>query len=968
MGKLFLSHRLELLAEHLAAEMARDGYPPLTSRIILVPASSMKQWLLLRCADLSEARGIAGCKIFTLREGLGYLLPASSGFTEIFCAIFAALPACLDPSLCEYLKGSSRRQVELAYQLALLFQRYGQQGQIFRSDPDHWQIKLFHQLFIDGKLRLPMQTIPSRPVGPIHCFGFDFLPQSIWQFFSSLPSVFAYLFSPCSYYWEDVCTDRERIRLGRYWGRKGAPIEKREELDLYLREAPPFLANWGKLGRENLKILDQFDWEIVEDYRPDEGERDSRLGRLQRRLLDFELEKDPSPDTAIFIPKRETDLLISPIGSSRFKEIEHLRRSILRLMETENLPSSEIAVLAPDIQDYASLIECIFSDLPYRIAGAGNLQRSFFYQGMHRLFELGSGDWEAEDLLSLFENPFFCRARKWDAQMQDMFREWLSHQKRGEFYEERMLEQSVYFSSDATIGSFEQIEQWIDTLRSLRADTALLRTSRTLADWAALLQRLVEKYLAPTLSEEADAAGWNFFQQSMKEMAQAHENENLFPFAVPQKLLQHSGSGGQIHASHLHAIRFASLEEGALTPARALFLIGMDEESYPRRSNASSIDLLGPQAKCYIPTPADRDRYLFLQVLFTAREFLQISYRHLTPDEGKPLHPSFLVEELRRSLNLSLPEEQASAAAAAISDYSFPWPEKPAESLPEGEFVIPLSELVSLSRHPWRFYLQKKWGIYLEDRGEATFSLQRAKGLRESLHQPIEEILKEEMTPGICGDCLKTELIEAAGAWRSRMESWGAAPESLSFRLKRQTKKRTEDGWECPPIEFTFGDRLRVQLTGEVKTFSSKGFLHAGDDSVEGMLKIWPEYLAAAIALDRKEIHFLKNGKVKAVDKPEEALKAFLTYYFLSLSAPSPLLPDWATTIFRKGPEEWEKKILDRIGGKGVRFEDPVFDWVLAKVKLPSAESWRRHWETALNETFPSLLALYPTRGNHASL
>lgn len=958
MGKLFLSHRLELLAGHLAAEMAQDGYPPLTPRTILVPAASMKQWLLLRCADLSAALGIAGCKIFTLREGLNHLLPASSGFTEIFCAIFTALPECLDPSLCEYLKGSPARQVELSYQLALLFQRYGQQEQIVQSDPDHWQVKLFHKLFIDGVLRLPMQTVPSGPLGPIHCFGFDFLPQSIWRFFSSLPSVSVYLFSPCSYFWEDMCTDRERNRLGRYWKRKGAPIEKREELDCYLRQAPPLLANWGKLGRENLKILDQFDWEIVEDYRKDEG--NSRLGRLQRRLLDFELEQDVS--------QQDASVSISPVGSSRFKEIEHLRRSILRLMKTENLSYSEIAVLAPDMQDYAPLIECIFSDLPYRISGIENLRRSFFYQGMQRLFDLVSGDWEAEDLLSLFENPSFCRARKWDMPMQDVLREWLSHQKRGEFYEQRLLDQLVYFSPDTTIGSFEQAEQWIDTFSSLRADMVLLKTSRTLSDWAALLQRLVEKYLAPALSEEADATGWNFFQQSMKEMVHA-ENGNLFPFAVVRKLLQGSGSRGQIHASHLHAIRFASLEEGALTPARALFLIGMDEESYPRRCSASSIDLLGAQTKFYIPNPADQDRYLFLQVLFTAREFLQISYRHLTPDEGKPLQPSFLVEELRRCLDLGLSEGfKTENPANEVSPRSFPWPEKPAESLPEGEFEIPLSELASLSRHPWKFYLQKKWGLYLEDRGGETFSLQKAKGLRASLHKPIEEIAKEEMAPGICGDCLQTELIEAAEIWRSRMESWGAVPESLSFSFKRTMKKKTEDGWECPPIELAFGDRLRVKITGEVKTFSSKGFLHAGDDSVEGLLKVWPECLAAAIALDRKEIHFLKNGKVRTVDQPAEGLKAFLAYYFLSLSAPSPLLPEWAAIIFRKSPEEWEKKIGDRIGGKGVRFEDPVFDWVLAKVKLPSAEIWRRHWGKILTESFSSLLALYPTRGTHASL
>ncbi len=70
MPKLFLSHRLDLLTEHLANEIAKDGQGIFASRVILVPNSFLKQWVLVQVAARSEERGIAGCNVMSLNEAV----------------------------------------------------------------------------------------------------------------------------------------------------------------------------------------------------------------------------------------------------------------------------------------------------------------------------------------------------------------------------------------------------------------------------------------------------------------------------------------------------------------------------------------------------------------------------------------------------------------------------------------------------------------------------------------------------------------------------------------------------------------------------------------------------------------------------------------------------------------------------------------------------------------------------------
>jgi exonuclease V gamma subunit len=506
----------------------------------------------------------------------------------------------------------------------------------------------------------------------------------------------------------------------------------------------------------------------------------------------------------------------------------------------------------------------------------------------------------------------------------------------------------------------DQIEEFLSFLQSLEADLAPMRVDAcSLGIWAQRFEALASKYLTHDPEDEADVAAWKSFQGRILALrkADARLGEISYPFEVIDPFINRSCSG-PFHGSHLHAVRIGSIEPGTILPARALFLIGMDEEAYPRKRIRSSLDLLKNES-VYVPEKPDIDRYLFLQILFAARDFLRISYGHLSPDEGKPVGPSLLVQELLNAAphDLSRVVMKKTRHEPMPLRFSLRCPQK---SSLEAERIISLSDLAAFARHPWKHYLQRVEGIYVENRTERTFALQRSPLLRASLKWPLESLLRAapDLPPTLFKEAFLIDLEERATDWGNKKREWGDSLFSLSFLESAETMRRTKDRTEFPPLEIELDEGSRVLLIGEVNHVMEQGVLHLGDDSLPALLKAWPELLAASIALGTSRIYFLKNGKVKTITDPKKSIKSFISYYLRCTNSLSPLVPDWADSLLRRGFESFDTK---------TEYEDPVVDWLLPRLEVPSPELLFKEWEW-LREVFADLIALYPRRGAYETV
>ena len=957
MGRLFLSQSFQELAKCLADALASDGSSLLQKRWILVPNAPIKQWLSLQ---LGAQNIFTGCKICSLEEALFPEGSPCPTHLEMVCLIYNELQN--EPALTQFLQASPKKKLELAEHLATLFSTYGIHGKSLLGRKGDWQLTLFEKLFTQGSFRLPVQIFPSlsqKIEDPVHCFGFDSLPEIYWESLHCLAHLNVYLFSPCLHFWEDVSTSWEKRKLIRFWGKKGVSLGVKRELENYLSEAPPLLANWGKLGRETLKTLDRFSFEVFEAYEQADLKQNTLLHSLQKEIVFFE-QRD-----RLSTPADESiEILLT--GSSKMNEVVALKEEILRLASQHQIPFSEIAVLAPDIRPYAPLIEFLFSDekseVPYRIFGVDAGLQSSFYQGLNHICNLVDGVWTSEEIIALIETGSVYRRQKWKKGQIDQFTDWVreiflsTSWKKG-------IEEKIYrlatllphpHQTGTSLADLEQLGELLFFLQSLEDDLAPLKSAAySLGQWAEQWELLASKYLFFNAEEEFDVSAWNTFHRQLLYLRKGDLRMGglSFPFEVIQSSMQQSSSGA-IHATHLHAVRIGSIEPGAILPAKALFLIGMDEENFPRKRARSSLNLLKNEP-LFIPDSPDIDRYLFLQILFAAQDFLKMSYGHLSPDEGKPVGPSLLVEELLKMA--PIPCHVASKKTEALQipvRFSIRSPNPPPF---ERERTLSLSDLLLFARHPWRYYLKKIEGIYLSQQLDPSFPMQRSPLLRSSIRWPLETLLDTQLdlpAAGMFREAFSLDLRERIDDWKEKYKSWETSIVSLSFLETAQEKRQTQGRIECPPLEFDMEDGSSVFLTGEISDALEEGALHFGPDAIGSLLKVWPEVLATSVALGTSQIYFLKNGKVKSIENPKKSLQSFISYYLRCMETISPLLPDWADSLLRKGAESFDGK---------TEYEDPIVEWLAPRLDMPPPDVLFTEWSW-LKEVFHDLIALYPVR------
>ena len=932
----FFSNRLDLLARKLAEYVKSSG----RVHTILVPNQQIGRWLYL---EIAKRNGIAaGLKMVEPER----YFPSFTSFPETFLTLYGLLEKSSDLELQHYLQGKEKRLIHLADLFSRLVTIYGEHEQE-RKDQG-FQEEIVKKYFLHYPPPLERECQIDHEV---ICFGIDYLAPIYWKFLFSSPALQVYLFSPCLYYWEDTESDWERKSLHRHWKRRGAKDRVCLELDRYLSEAPRNLANWGRLGKETLKILRSFDYQEEECYLIPQAT--TLLKQVQFDLLHFENTKNPTISRAPSGIDDSIKLFLT--GKSRLHEIEVLREEILKT----GLLYHEISVLDPDIEPYVPLIEYVFGEeIPYRISGVGVGPTSSFRQGLVRLLSFVNGRWDFEALLTLFETPSFSKKQGWNSGDLQNIRAWLEYAGIDwgidPKHREEVLEATLGSKPFTDHGSWERgLDRLLDTLiyiREIELESDLFEEligcfetlkwfpvfeKKSLPFWAAYLEKASALFEIDA-EDEGEMASFSHLLKSFKNF----KEEVCCSMDGIQYLLMRP-SFGHIHAAHLHAVQFSRLQDASLIPAKALFCIGMDEESFPTKRVVSSLDL--SRGKKSIPTSVDRDRYAFLAAVFSCEELLRISYCHLSEEEGKPVAASLLVQELLSVTGKEIQEERFPKKQQPLKK-TVVWPRFTSSSFSVGRVHVLLSELRQLLKHPWQFYLQKAHGIYLDRTLQETFALQKAKLLKQSLEGPVD------FGPGMIGKALEIDILEKKEELLAK-----CTPVTLELREGSREPKWEDHRYIVPPLEVPL-EKGSVVLTGTIHQTSREGMLSFRPDTIAGSLQVWSDALISSIFFGCPHLRILKEDRVRSIENPEKHLAALLEYFLIALRCPSPLLSHWTDPILRKGMEALEKARL-----QGPSLEDPVYDWVVSRTELPTSQEIFSDWEVLCKRTFSGLIALYPT-------
>ena len=549
--------------------------------------------------------------------------------------------------------------------------------------PAELQTHLPERVFIFGLSALPPQWLPILAALSHYC-DVHFMTQN-----------------PCQYYWGDVVSPTQKLKLEQSLLAKGVSADT--AADIFI-EGNPLLASWGRLGRDYLSILFQHDGikEMPVDLYEDASEECSdALAHLQADILKLQaIERQVS--------KTDQSIRFSACHS-HLREVEALQDYLFKLLDDSagddsesKLSPKDVIVMMPDVQDFAALIDAVFSRPAYDQYG----QAQYLPYGISD--QMLAMDQPMVDVLSGILNLSTLRISATEVL------DWLDI--------EAIRERFAISEED-----LEQVHAWVSGLNirwglsEAHRDSCLSTTSQQIKasgienTWISAFKRLLAGYVYGVNSLVLDGAGEVFAQSQYSRETQLLAGKLMrFVDVVEQTLNmqkgQHTIEQWLNHVSHFWEswfntqylsdevqrlmdlsltslseqvryagfsqevsfaivaeviaagfekervsqrflagrINFCTLMPMRSIPFKVVCMLGMNEGQYPRPEQKVSFDLLSiSDSKVGDRSRREDDRYLFLEAICSARTNLYISYCGRDIKDNSERYPSLLVSELQ---------------------------------------------------------------------------------------------------------------------------------------------------------------------------------------------------------------------------------------------------------------------------------------------------------------------------------
>jgi exodeoxyribonuclease V gamma subunit len=805
-----------------------------------------------------------------------------------------------------------------------------------------------------------------------------------------------YLLSPCAMFWTDIRSDKESAYLQSHWQRKMGKLHPQVvSLEEFLRDRNPLLANFGRLGREMVYQVEESAALTYATYclpqhalQPEDESIDDLhalpthvpLTLLHALQADILLMRNPQnkPQTPIEAADRSIQLHMAP---TKRREVEVLYQQILGLIDRNpDLLPHDIIVMAPQIVEYMPYIQSIFgasdSELDFQILDLGMQAQSNLTQGFLQLLALSDSRWDAAQCLQLFEHKSFQKRHGLTASDYALIQQWIENSRirwgeTGEHRNEILQrfhcpENSV---DDTEIGTWEygigrllmglaavvqdnvdldvipcdQMEfsqsellgKWIRVLHSLRDDLAPLhdQSHLTIDEWVNYLHCLLENYFEP--EDDQSSEDYEELKNQFETLRIATRTLKVEKFsfisikAHLDSLLEHRGV--TYRENQLQSIRFCSMLPLRAIPTKAIAILGMQEGAFPRHHPQSALNVA--QGDCdHCPNVTDYDRYLFLEILHAAQDYLIISYQGYNQRDGKELQPSLIIEELFSYLDkhYTVGNDLVSKACIfyhpfdafnkiyfqnntplisfSVRDYrlakaclaegkkpphaflnSFERIEHPQnEVIPNGS-TIDIKHLAAVARNPIKFHLNKVLEIYLQTEEERQVksdedftisALDKYILKKSSLKEPVEKVLfraeKEGKLPhGLFKTVASTKITEEIDELHARLKKHQLSGEDV-FQIEFCTSclspvQTDSNSWIFPAPALTYADGYRIHITGKLDNVTHRGLISMSRGTLAEAWKVWPNFLLYNCAANQHPTLLEKQLILAFNSKPKKA-------------------------------------------------------------------------------------------------
>ena len=806
--------------------------------------------------------------------------------------------------------------------------------------------------------QLPYESGQTQSKTPVYLIGFSQVSRFHIRLLDQLRDYNDFHFftlNPCQEYWEDLETPRENSWRRRKEKKLALPKDIEDPLLLETQGLSPLLSLWGRPGREGIRLQCQLTDCDFQDYFEDPASQSRVLDQVQASILNF------SSNKAYSSQMEPDDSLVIFSAPTREREVEAVYNSIMfELDEDSHLSQSDIAILVPDLSSYRPVLEDVFSrqyprelnssprdsvlPLSFNLVDMQADTESHYARAVLDLLDLAHSELDREALFRIISNP--CFQERWEIKDEDIqyWTDWLDHLGSYRGFDERdfsfrsgisrlVLSLVLPGSSDSNLGESPefgghpalpqsitleptQVETFARIVETIYKSSRNLLRQRSGSDWVHDLRKVLEELFEIPPSARGESAVQSGFLGSLDSLRhysslsdaeddgsedEAPENAALLDFDLVALFLRDRlrGISGGTGDYLVRGITISALQPMRPIPFKIIYILGLNEDSFPGRNEESSLDLrLG--SRCFGDlTPPERNRYLFLEILLSARHSLRLGFLGRDLKKDRILHKSPVLEELSEVLGdypvVQIPLHRFERSECQNWDGGLLREVSPTEQLcaerrqkyaqtgsVESEFLSPhgysmgledqdkpqdfessipenlnLSQLRAYLINPWieharihhRFdaqmeSLEEAWmenteSIQMDALGSRPLMLTRVNSLLREFFEDRESQTLPDLDPLILEKSLihEHEILQRRGLFPSQF--FAPLDQSSQLDCARSLLSSLRETLESYPIDKTGGDCFRSLLIGEAS-------LDRGDSSSDLVRRLPPLELEVA--------------------------------------------------------------------------------------------------------------------------
>ena len=536
----------------------------------------------------------------------------------------------------------------------------------------------------------------------VHFFGLSQISSfhlNVIGRLSSYYEIFIYAFNPSREFWEDIKTPQERRWIKKRKNKLAITSAEIEQGELFAQEDNELLSLWGKPGRESIRLLCELtDHDFNACFIKDRS-ISTVLKKIQNNILTLSLEKS---ETQILEQDRSLQIFACP---GIYREVETVYNNILyNLEQDKSLQLTDIAILVPDISKYKFVFDSVFNRFPkllsYNLVDSQAEIESIFGRAVLSILDFATGRFSRKEVFDLILNP--CFMKKWDISYDEIriWAEWAkalnifhgfdrsSKKEKGylgsPYYTWKQGLQRLRLSrvmsapaksgntaldsfnhfqgivpySDLNTGNADLIEKFgivIERLRNISLN--LNNASLSGKEWKDRFLKACDELLEIPPESTGEAAVKHALINSLDNLriydllSEDNKSSKLDIETIKEFVRSSLSSISGGYGNYLTGgITISALQPMRPIPFKIVYVLGMEEGSFPGRAENSSLDLRLLKRQIGDISLPERNCYIFFEMLLSTRDKLYIGYISKDLQKDRILQPCSVVNQLRRHI------------------------------------------------------------------------------------------------------------------------------------------------------------------------------------------------------------------------------------------------------------------------------------------------------------------------------